>query len=195
MHHVAEGFSRAVCALRCRTRLTVPLLLSIVAAAAVAQPSDTIVVRDALGISFPRLTISSVITSTPLDSWFTGGRVRMPKEGESVRFADGSEAQWRRIMPDSLSWFPDAPMTERFVAVTLERKSSVRMILEGMGHDFVYVNGIPRAGNPYQQKDTREAWEPHFDYSQIPVDLHQGQNLLLFRYTRGRLKIRMYPDF
>ncbi len=38
-----------------------------------------------------------------------------------------------------------------------------------------------------------ESWEPRFDYSRIPVELREGKNLLLFRYTRGRLKVRLVP--
>ena len=67
------------------------------------------------------------------------------------------------------------------------------MILEGMGHDIVLVNGTLRSGNPYQQTDNPDPWEPHFDYSRIPVELNQGQNLLLFRYARGGMKVRLVP--
>ena len=65
------------------------------------------------------------------------------------------------------------------------------MLLEAMGHDFALVNGTLRSGNPYQQTDERESWAPNYDYSRIPVELREGKNLLLFRYTRGRLKIRL----
>jgi len=158
-----------------------------------AGPSDTLIVREALGITLPRRTVSSVIMSTPMDAWSTGSRTDAPKEGESVRRADGTVATWQRIVPDSNGWFPSEPPAERYAAVTIERKAAARMILEGMGHDIVYVNGTPRSGNPYQQTDNPSPWEPHFDYSRIPVDLHQGQNLLLFRYSRGGLKVRLVP--
>ena len=38
------------------------------------------------------------------------------------------------------------------------------MILQAMGDEIAYVNGAPRAGNPYCLKDERESWEPNFDY-------------------------------
>jgi pimeloyl-ACP methyl ester carboxylesterase len=164
-----------------------------VAAVSMAQPSpDTIVVREALGISLPRKTVANVIMNTPLDAWFVSGRMEAPRQGEVVHFADGSQAMWERIFPDANGWFEEAPPTERFVAVTLTRTVAGKLILEGMGHDIVYVNGVPRVGNQYQQKEDRESWEPHFDYSHIPIDLHKGNNLLLFRYTRGRLKVKLY---
>jgi hypothetical protein len=125
--------------------------------------SDTLVVREALGLTLPRRTATSVITATPLDGWFVRDRKNPPVEGEAVKFADGSEVRWQREQPNEKGWFKGSYGTERFIAVTLERKEASRMILEGMGHDFVYVNGTPRVGNQYQQKDEREAWEPHDD--------------------------------
>jgi hypothetical protein len=133
--------------------------------AVAAEPSDTLVVREALGIAIPRRTFSSVIACNPVEAWFSGGRARVPAEGETVRFADGTEAKWYRIVSDSNGWFPNESYAERFLAVTINRKAPARLILEGMGHDIVYVNGTPPAGNPYQQKEERESWEPRFDYS------------------------------
>jgi dienelactone hydrolase len=154
---------------------------------------DTLVVREALGLTLPRRMATSVIMATPLDGWFVHGRHTPPADGEVVKFSDGGEARWQKEQPNEKGWFSGSYGTERFLAVTLERKEPARMILEGMGHDYVYVNGTPRVGNQYQQKDEREAWEPHDDYSRVPIDLPKGKNLLLFRFTRGGLKVKMYP--
>ncbi|MBK7260203.1 MAG: prolyl oligopeptidase family serine peptidase [Ignavibacteriae bacterium] len=155
--------------------------------------ADTLVVREAMGLTLPRRMATSVVMATPLDGWFVKGRSSAPADGEVVKFPDGGEARWAREQPDARGWFKGSYGTERFIAVTLERTEPARMILEGMGHDYVYVNGTPRVGNQYQQKDQREAWEPHDDYSRVPVDLVKGKNLLLFRFTRGGLKIKLYP--
>lgn len=168
-------------------------IAAMVAATAAAQPGDTLIVRQALGITLTRRTEASVIQATPIDSWIAGRRTDPPSEGESARAADGTEVKWERIVADSAGWFTDTPSAGRFVAVTIRRNAPARMILEGMGNDYAYVNGIPRSGNPYLQKDFRESWEPRFDYSSIPVDLRKGDNLLLFRYSRGRLKVRLVP--
>ena len=155
--------------------------------------ADTLVVREALSLTLPRRMATSVIMATPLDGWFVRGRTTPPADGELVKFNDGGEVRWQKEQANEKGWFSGSYGTERFVAVTLEQKQAGRMILEAMGHDYVYVNGTPRVGNQYQQKDTRDAWEPHDDYSRVPVDLHQGKNLLLFRFTRGGLKIKVYP--
>jgi pimeloyl-ACP methyl ester carboxylesterase len=189
--------SNHVWSVHCRLLVWSQLLLLMPSSASAGGPtahiaSDTIVVREALGISLPRRTVANVLLNTPLDAWFVSGRSEAPREGEIVHFADGSQAIWGRIVPDAKGWFEEAPPSEKFVAVTITRKAAGSLILEGMGHDFVYVNGAPRVGNQYQQKEDRESWEPHFDYSHIPVDLRKGDNLLLFRYTRGRLKVKLY---
>ncbi len=173
----------------------VPAALSvmlIVAPGAKAQSMDTVVIHEALGLALPR-RLTTVIQTTPLDPWITGARTDAPREGEALRRADGTEATWQRITSDANGWFTDEPPQERYVAVTIDRESPATMMLEAMGQDFALVNGVLRSGNPYQQKDFAEAWEPHFDYWSIPVDLRKGQNLLLFRYTRGRMKIRLVP--
>ena len=169
------------------------LLATFAGSALAAGPSDTLIVREALGITLPRRTVTSVIPRTPIDAWVVGNRSDAPKEGESVRAADGTETTWQRIVPDSSGWFPRTPPGERYVAVTIDRETPARMILEGMGHDIVLVNGTLRSGNPYQQADNPDPWEPHFDYSRIPIELNQGQNLLIFRYARGGMKVRLVP--
>jgi dienelactone hydrolase len=169
----------------------VTALMTCPAAMNAMSTSDTLIVREALGITLPRRTVSNIILSTPADAWFAGHRTDVPHEGEPVHCADGSEVKWQRIATDSTGWFPGEPPGERFVAVVLDRTVPGRMILEGMGHDIVYVNGTPRSGNPYQQKDNPDQWEPRFDYSRIPIDLNKGSNLLMFRYSRGRFKIRL----
>ena len=174
-----------------RYTLLSAVLASLAGPATRAGSSDTLIVSEALGITLPRRTVTSVINSTPLDAWLAGSRTEAPREGESVRATDGSTLIWQRMVADSDGWFPRTPRGERYVAVTIDRDSPARMILEGMGHDIVVVNGTPRPGNPYQQADIAEPWEPRFDYSRIPISLKQGRNLLLFRYSRGGLKVRL----
>jgi pimeloyl-ACP methyl ester carboxylesterase len=193
MNIFARGSSFAFHGYRLPRRILFTAAAGLASLPLVAQPSDTIFVREALGITLPRRTVSAVIPSSPVDAWFSGRRTDPPKEGESVRWGDGAELTWQRITPDSNGWFTDRPPAERYAAVVIDRKTPVRMMLEGMGHDIVLMNGTPRSGNPYAQKDNPDPWEPHFDYSRIPVDLNQGQNLLMFRYTRGRLKVRLVP--
>lgn len=50
-------------------------------------------------------------------------------------------------------------------------------ILRANGHGMVYVNGIPRMGDPYG-----------YGYGDLPVALKAGENTFLFANGRGRLK-------
>jgi dienelactone hydrolase len=192
-HSVGDSFT----AIRGRSLPCLVLLCTLFAAiserAEAVPPSDTLIVHEALGITLPQRTPHSVIPVYPVAPWTTGRRTDAPKEGESLRLANGSEVTWQRIVSDSIGWFPADPPAERYAAVAIELKSPARMILEGMGHDLVCVNGTLRSGNPYQQADEADEWAPHFDYSRIPLELREGKNLLLFRYTRGRLKVRLVP--
>ncbi len=162
-------------------------------ASAVETGEGTMIVREGLGITLPRRTVASVLAGTPLDAWLVTRAGEVPREGDAVRLADGSEVRWQRVVSDSSGWFSEDPPGEHFVAVVLDRASPSLQILEAMGHDYVYVNGTPRSGNPYRQKDAYEAWEPRFDYVRLPIELNAGKNLLLFRYTRGRLKVKLSP--
>ncbi len=170
------------------------LLLLLAASLAPGYAADTLVVREAVGVAMPWRTPVTVISPTPLQSWLSADPPRSPEHGERVRLPDGSEVAWQRVVADSLGWFGNDPPAYRFLAVTINSKAPARVILEGMGHDIVYVNGTPRSGNPYQQKEEREAWEPRFDYSHVPIELREGQNILMFGYARGRLKIRLYES-
>ena len=176
-----------------KSTLLLTALVTVAAQAVAAGSSDTLFVREALGITLPRRTVTSVIPRSPVDAWLTGPRTDAPKEGEAARGPDGTEVKWERIAPDASGWFPVAAPGERYVAAAIRLDAPSTMILEGMGHDIVLVNGTLRSGNPYQQTDNPEPWEPHFDYSRIPVELKQGENLLIFRYARGRMKARLVP--
>ena len=65
-----------------------------------------------------------------------------------------------------------------FVPMTVE--TNCVMLLEAVGDDLAYVNGEPRAGDPYEH-----------GYVHLPVALHPGTNDLLFRCSRGRLKVTL----
>jgi pimeloyl-ACP methyl ester carboxylesterase len=166
------------------------MLLAAAAPLHAADP-DTLIIREGLGITLPRRTVTSVINRSPIDPWLIGTRAGAPGQGEAARAADGSEVAWQRVAADSGGWFQRMPPGERYLALTVIREAAGRVIVEGMGHDMLLVNGTLRSGNPYQQADTPDPWEPRFDYSRIPVDLKQGENLLMLRYARGGCKIRL----
>jgi fermentation-respiration switch protein FrsA (DUF1100 family) len=182
---------------RTESRLTMLCFLFAVASvlAVAATPPDTMIVREALGFTLSQRTPYAVMPVYPVAPWTTGRRTDVPKEGQALRLANGTEVTWQRVVPDSQGWFPEQPRGEHYVAVVLDLEKPARLLLEASGNDFVCVNGTMRSGNPYMQEDQREVWAPSYDYSRLPLDLREGKNLLLFRYTRGRLKVRFVPVF
>lgn len=158
-----------------------------------AQTSDTLVLNKALSLQFPRRYAELIIAPNPVEAGFALGTWKPPKPGESIDFPDREKKEWRTISADNKGWFTDTiSLRNGYVYVPVEMKQRRVMILEAMGNEMVYVNGTQRSGNPYGLSETRESWEPGFDYSKLPVMLEEGRNDFLFRCTRERLKIKLY---
>lgn len=157
-----------------------------------AQQQDTIVLRQGLTLPLPRGYGETIIAPNPVEASLATGKWRAPREGDEVTFVNGEERVWRALMPDSTGWFEDTLLYGCYIYFSLEAKNRKAMVLEGMGNEMVYMNGIPRSGNPYCMKENWEAWEPSFQYSRLPVILEKGRNEFLFRCQRGRFKAKLY---
>lgn len=108
-----------------------------------------------------------------------GGLLPEPHEGESVPFNGRTPAPvWRKVEADKDGWLNG----NGYAYATVDSPAEVSMLLEAQGDSLVYVNGIPRAGDPYAT-----------GYVRLPVRLHPGKNSLLFVVGRGRLKARLLP--
>jgi poly(3-hydroxybutyrate) depolymerase len=105
------------------------------------------------------------------------GTLGTPKVGDVVPFGDRSPA-WRKVTADKDGWLG----ANGYVFATVDLPAAATMMLEAQGDSIVYVNGVPRAGDPYAT-----------GYVRLPVSLHAGSNSLLFVSGRGRLKARLAP--
>ncbi len=174
-------------------------LLCLLTFAALLSPSqafprqDTLIVREGLALPVPKGYAEVIVAPNPVEAALALGTWKAPKAGERVVWPGRGEAIWRPIAADSQGWFSDSVLAGCYVYVPVEMERRGVMILQAKGNELVYVNGAPRAGNPYCLKDERESWEPDFDISQLPVMLEEGQNDLVFRCARGRLKASLYP--
>ena len=54
------------------------------------------------------------------------------------------------------------------------------LLLKASGHGMVYVNGEPRAGDPYS-----------YGFAHLPVRLNAGENVFLFHHGRGALRAEL----
>ena len=117
---------------------------------------------------------------------------KKPTPRAKVNFLKDETNTWKKIKSDSCGWFKDKALQNAYVYISLNMDKKQMILLEGMGHRMVYVNGKPRIGNKYQLNDESKPWEPQYGYSLMPILLKKGRNNLLFSCTRGKLKIKFH---
>lgn len=179
----------------CLLRAFVLLLLTVlpqVPAKSQGENGGTILNRGLIIRSAPGFP-DNIAMKNPIEGAIVDGRWQAPKAGESIRFNDTVSGTWRDVAADSAGWFRDSLLRGAYVYIELEWPREESMLLEPMGNAMAYVNGEPRAGNPYGSKDLWEPWEPRFDFASLPVKLLKGTNRFLFQCTRGILKVRLRP--
>lgn len=154
--------------------------------------SDMLTMHQGLALQLLRGYSETIIAPNPVEANLALGNWNVPKEGKSVTFANGERHKWSAIIADSAGWFEDSVLSGCYLYFSVEIKKKTVMILEAMGNEMVYINGVPRSGNPYGLKDNWEPWEPNFQFSLLPVKLEKGKNEFLFRCQRGRFKAKLY---
>ena len=155
--------------------------------------NDTINIKDGLSLQLIRSMNVTIFTSNPVETALASGTWKSPKAGEKVRFNDTTERIWKKVLADEKGWIVDSVRGGSFIYVQVQVKNGGIMLLQLMGNDMVYVNGSPRAGNPYGTSDTYNSWENDWNFVTLPVTLKKGKNELLFRCQRGKMKARLYP--
>ena len=128
-----------------------------------------------------------------LEAQLIKGNFTYPEsDGETLMTPEGT-LTWETIEADSAGWFQHETFRNNYAYVSVRSDRDKVVLLEGMGHRMVFVNGEPRMGNRYQLQDNSPSWRPQYNYSLMPIKLNEGKNHLLFRCTRGRLKVRLNP--
>ncbi len=107
-----------------------------------------------------------------------GGAWHDPKEGDSLPTPSGGTSHWRKRSAGKDGSFGD--LANGYLASSVDAQAEGPMLLEASSDGFVYVNGVPRAGDPYG-----------YGYLEIPVWMHRGANSFLFGVGRGALKARL----
>lgn len=112
-----------------------------------------------------------------LEAAIIAERWRPPQPGDKVRVSESVERTWQEVAPDEQGWVRHPALRGGYACLTVECEAERVMILEAAGHSTVYVNGVPRAGDPYATNWVR-----------LPVRLRSGTNTLLFHVGRGRVR-------
>jgi pimeloyl-ACP methyl ester carboxylesterase len=150
-------------------------------------------VQEVLALPLPKGYADVIIAPNPVEADLALGTWKAPRPGERVTFANGETTVWRTISADEKGWFSDSVLAGCYLYFPVEMKRADVMMLVAKGNEIAYVNGAPRAGNPYCLKDERESWEPDFDISRLPVLLERGRNDFVFRCMRGRFNVELCP--
>jgi len=102
-----------------------------------------------------------------------------PKAGDEVRVGEKVRT-WREAKPGEDGWLEDEALQGGYAAWTMQCDQAQTLVLDAAGHSLVYVDGAPRAGDPYAAGWVR-----------VPVRLKEGENTLLFAAGRGRLRAKL----
>jgi poly(3-hydroxybutyrate) depolymerase len=138
--------------------------------------------REGLAIAVAGRAGRSPIHTDPIEALLVAGTWRAPKRGDTVTLPDGTTRTWEAVKAggDGLLNLPGRGASYVFFAVPSE--SDRVLLLEASGHSLAYVNGEPRAGDPYGHR-----------YVRLPVALRKGSNDLLLVRGRGPLRARLVP--
>lgn len=155
-----------------------------VANAAVAQSAadEPVVITEYLVIprvgSYGRtpLHVDPVHAMIASETWET------PAAGERFRGVEQGAILWKQVEVGDSDWVVEPELYGGYANAQVDRPEDEVMLLEASGHAMVYVNGAPRAGDPYQTEKTI-----------LPVRLQAGKNELLFHVAAGKLRTRLLP--
>jgi dienelactone hydrolase len=168
---------------------TVLVVLVFLSRAAFAQdapgtpspPADEIVLREALRIERTGTSARSLVHTDAVEALIVGGEWKTPRPGEEIELPDGSMRRWVAVKAgDDGAFAGEVAQSGAYLSFRVPSDAERVMLLHGVGHDFVYVNGELRPGDPYG-----------YGWLRLPVLLKKGANELLFRASRGRFSARL----
>lgn len=144
------------------------------------EDADSLVIREMLAVDRLSRGGRSLIVTDPVEASIVRGTWGTPVEDEVVTAADGRTATWKPISANDDGVFNDRALAGGYAHVIV--RSPVRRIvmLHARGHRHVSINGERRGGDVY-----------NLGITVLPIELIEGDNELLFRGGRGRLRIEL----
>ncbi len=160
-----------------------------------AQSADTVILNQGLMIKLNEIYTNKVIASDVIAALVETKQWETPKENETLKFNSEQVGVWKKISANNEGWLINDTLYNAYVYLNYKSDKDDIILLEGMGHSVVYVNGVAHSGNPYRTQDNFESWGPRFDYSLIPTKVNKGNNELLFGCNRaGVLKVKIHKN-
>src|SRR5262249_17535195 len=117
----------------------------------------------------------------PVEALMIAGKWAAPKAGDTVALPDGKTAAWQAVKVGANGVLGRAAVANRYASFAIPSDAERVMVLEVSGHLLAYVNGEPRAADPYGH-----------GYVHLPVALRKGTNdLLLLGSPRAERGLRV----
>lgn len=108
------------------------------------------------------------------------GDWQMPAAGATVVAPGGREVQWKRATVGADGKLSTRTIQGGYAAASFESPAEGIMLLRASGHAAVYVNGEPRAGNPYA-----------LEVAPLPIQVRRGLNELVFHIAGPELQVEL----
>jgi dienelactone hydrolase len=164
-----------------RRLLPLLVLLLVVGPRAAAAPGE-IVPSECLVLEAVGRGGRTAVHVDSVEAQIVAGRWKAPKAGEAVAAASGGTRTWTSLAAKEPGVFESRALQGGYAFVPVQSAADRVMLLEAAGDNLAYVNGEPRAGDPYQN-----------GYVRLPVRLRAGTNELLFLCGRGSLRVKLTP--
>jgi len=179
--HRADRIRRSSCIRKVTVTLTLTLMASTMATPmAVAESFEEIQLKEFLVISQVGRYGRTPIHLDPIQAAVVRRSFGAPSRGEQVLGHAGRAITWNEAKADSEGWLVHSSLRGGYAYAEVDSPTDQVMLLEASGHAMVYVNGVPRAGDPYVTGRTI-----------LPVRLQEGKNAFLFHAAAGRLRCRL----
>src|SRR5262245_38558450 len=150
------------------------------AGAAKDQPAKEIKLTDALVIGPSGRGGRAPFPTDAVAAQIAAGTWTAPKDGDKLPLPDGKTLTWNAVTGGKDGAINHADLRGGYAYFDVTADKNKPMILEASGHLMAYVNGEPRAGDPYQH-----------GYVRLPIELRAGKNHLLLQCGRGTLRARL----
>ncbi len=116
----------------------------------------------------------------PLQAELASGDWRPPTLGSEVSTYDGKKVTWQEFQAGEEGWLEHTTLWGGYAYAQVKSAKRQVALLEASGHAMVFVNGEPRAGDPYLTGSTV-----------LPIMLNPGTNELLFHAAAGKLRVKL----
>lgn len=116
----------------------------------------------------------------PIQERLVEGTWKPPHANDEVTTFDGKAVKWAALNSSSEGWIEGEALRGGYAYAKVESAQRQIVLLEASGHAMVFVNGEPRAGDPYLT-----------DRTVLPILLKPSTNELLFHGAAGKLRARI----